>query len=215
MKKLFLILILFSILLSGCSDVNKSTKELFIEFHESNIEFNDSKFVSPNGFDFLLLSLEKENTKTNPYVVMSLLIIGNDSEINEWMQLDLHQKKAELEYCGDLVVEYASNSGWSNNYYLFVNIDDPCCNLTYVFDYEENRIWIPNQETPFIIMYEKFNTFDKDVIEESDGGVDFLIRYDIGYLKHNKVEYNHNGGYTVYIHDGEFGSYGKDESTAY
>lgn len=65
-------------------------------------------------------------------------------------------------------------------------------------------------------MYEKFNTFYKKDLEETQKGIDFLIENNLAYLKHNQVEYKSIFSYNVYINnDGEFENYGKDASTKY
>lgn len=65
-------------------------------------------------------------------------------------------------------------------------------------------------------MYEKFNTFYKKDLEETQDGIDFLVDKNLAYIKHNQVEYENIFSYTVCIdNERNFKSYGEDDSIKY
>lgn len=83
------------------------------------------------------------------------------------------------------------------------------------FNYEENDIYIPNVEYIYKAMFEKFNTFDRDVISKTEEGKDFLVENKLCREKHGELENNYLFSYDVYIHDGKFCSVFEDYSTKY
>lgn len=87
------------------------------------------------------------------------------------------------------------------------------CNI--IYDYEENEIYIPNVEYIYRAMFDKFNTFDRDVISKTEEGKDSLVKNKLCKEKHGELENNYPYSYDVYIHDGKFCSVFEDYSTKY
>lgn len=87
--------------------------------------------------------------------------------------------------------------------------------LNIIYDYEENEIYIPNVEYIYRAMFDKFNTFDRDVISKTEEGKDFLVKNKLCKEKHGELENNYPYSYDVYIHDGKFCSVFEDYSTKY
>lgn len=217
MKKymLFLLLAITILFLCSCSSKDKNIKEDFINYNKEQLD--NYTFTTSINTEIVIVNLEKENTSHNTKVVLTLAIGNSDiaKTTYQWLQLSVDERKADLKECGDMVARYAKDNNWSNNYYLYVNVCQVYDGCNIVYDYETNDIWIPNCEGTFLKMYEKFDTFYKKELEKKQEGIDFLIENDLAYIKHNQVEYNNSSSYNVYISDGEFKSYGQDDSTKY
>jgi hypothetical protein len=183
-------------------------------------EENGKVFTTSRGTEMVAWWLQKQDAAA-PKVIFTIHIgaSGDGSEIDkkqyDWIQLSVEDRKADLKECGDMVIEYAKNKKWSNNYYLYIATADLYGDCQVLYDYEADKIWIPNAEPIYKEMYEKFKTFNAKDLAETQEGIDFLLDNQLGYIKHNEIEYNLISSYDVYIHDGEFTSYNREESTAY
>lgn len=214
-KMIFILLILLSvIILCSCSS-ETDLKESFIDYYKNKL--NNKTFTTSTNKEMIIIDLARENS-SNPKVILTVCV-GGESSVNDvtydWLQLSPEERKSELKECGDMVIQYAKDNNWSNDYYLYVNLCQVYDGCNIVYDYEQNSIWIPNCENTFIEMYKKFNTFYKKNLEESQEGIDFLIEKDLVYIKHDQVEYNHTSSYNIYISDGKFESYNEEDSAKY
>lgn len=211
---LILLIVLSVITLCSCSS-DTDLKDNFINYYKN--ELNNKTFTTSTNKEMIIIDLEKENS-SNPKVIFTVCI-GGESSINDvtydWLQLSPEERKSELRECGDMLVQYAKDNNWSNNYYIYVRLCQVYDGCDVIYDYEQDSIWIPNCEDTFVEMYEKFNTFYKKNLEESQDGIDFLISKDLAYIKHDQVEYNHTSSYSVYISDGKFESFNEEDSTKY
>lgn len=211
---LILLIVLSVITLCSCSS-DTDLKDNFINYYKN--ELNNKTFTTSTNKEIIIIDLEKENS-SNPKVIFTVCI-GGESSINDvtydWLQLSPEERKSELRECGDMLVQYAKDNNWSNNYYIYVRLCQVYDGCDVIYDYEQDSIWIPNCEDTFVEMYEKFNTFYKKNLEESQDGIDFLISKDLAYIKHDQVEYNHTSSYSVYISDGKFESFNEEDSTKY
>lgn len=211
---LILLIVLSVITLCSCSS-DTDLKDNFINYYKN--ELNNKTFTTSTNKEMIIIDLEKENS-SNPKVIFTVCI-GGESSINDvtydWLQLSPKERKSELRECGDMLVQYAKDNNWSNNYYIYVRLCQVYDGCDVIYDYEQDSIWIPNCEDTFVEMYEKFNTFYKKNLEESQDGIDFLISKDLAYIKHDQVEYNHTSSYSVYISDGKFESFNEEDSTKY
>ena len=166
---------------------------------------------SKSGIDMCVVSLDKENSST-PKVVIQ--ISPNESlytQTYNWMCLSATEQKEDLKDFGDKVISYAKEENWDNDYYLYVSFI--CSDISIVYDYEMDTLWIPNNIDAYKEMYEKFNTLAKSKLTETEEGQNFLVENNFATIKHNEVEMSHSDMcYTVYISNGDFSSYGKDGS---
>lgn len=218
MKRYIVFLICLSLcLFTSCSPKDENMIDSFISFHSETSRFNDHKaLISENGPKMTFLSLLKEQSSKNPKTVLTILISDKDEEIYKWMQLPPDERKKELRSYGELVIQYARENKWDNQYYLYISVSYGYSSHI-IYDYEKDIIWIPNNESVFISMYQKFQTLNYTDLESIENGRQFLLLHDFAYLKHGEVEYNLiDSGYNVFISsDGEFKSYSEKESTAY
>lgn len=200
---------------SSCSS-NDNLKESFVNYYKEKI--NDYIFTTSLGTQIVIGGFYKENNTSNPKVVFNVYIGGNpqsNEQVYKWLELSPNERKEDLKECGDMVTKYAQDNNWSNDYYLYVNASNIYNACSIVYDYEQDKIFIPNCEDTFLEMYQKFGTFYKKELEETQEGINFLIENDLAYMKHNKIEYRNILSYNVFINDGEFKSYGEDNSSVY
>ena len=209
-KKLIIIFItlLLFVTFPSCSTDN-DLKEDFIDYYKTQLNSNAN---------FIIGNLEKESDSNNPKVILTLFL-DDDTETNEqtyeWLQVSPNERKKDLKEYGDIVIKYANENNWSNNYYLYINVSNIYDGCSILYDYENDEIWIPNCENIFLEMYQKFGTFYKKELENTQEGINFLVENNLAYVKHDKVEYNNNMSYTAFIQNGEFKTYGENNSTKY
>lgn len=205
------ILCLLSLMLSGCNSKPNDLKDDFIEYHSA--KFEGSTLVTSSNTKMSVMSLNKESKNHVPRVVLWLHMDASDDEKYQWLQLSYDERKEELKKCGELVIAYAKNQGWDNDYYLYVSIVGIFDGCDMVYDYETNSLYVPNCENTFVQMYQRFDTFEKEDLIGTDEGKEFLLKKGLATTKHGEIDFNSNIGYTVFICDGEFGSFGDDDSS--
>lgn len=224
-RKIHKILLLTSIVTVGmlflCSCSKKTPDEKLTDsFLEYSLGKTDGKFnrvfTTSNGTEMVISALTKEDTHY-PKVLLSVEIGNTDfkNQIYQWITSPVSMRMDDYRECAEMVIKYAKNENWNNNYYLYVKTSNIYGSCDIVYDYEKDIIYIPNKENIHKEMYEKFGTYNVKDVAELDGGADFIIDNNLGHWKHNELETTYSTSYTVYMHDGEFSEYGKDESTAY
>lgn len=203
---LILLCFLISSATTACGD-KKTEREKFTSF----LGEEGTVIRSKSGIDMCVISLDKENS-SNPKVVIQISPNENLYTLTyNWMCLTATEQKEDLKDFGDKVVSYAKEENWDNDYYLYVTFR--CSDISIVYDYEMDTLWIPNNIDTYKEMYEKFNTLAKSSLTETEEGKKFLVENNLATIKHNEVELFHSDMcYTVYISDGKFSSYGKDGS---
>lgn len=216
-KKLVMIFItsLLFVIFSSCSS-NENLKEDFIDYYQEQL--NDYTLTTTLNTEVVIVGLDKEHSTDNPRIVLNIGIGGNSKtseQTCQWLQSSPDERKADLKECGDMVTKYAQDNNWSNDYYLYVMVSNIYDGCSIVYDYEQDKIYIPNCENTFLEMYQKFGTFYKKELEETQEGIDFLVENNLAYIKHNQIEYRNIFSYTVFISEGEFKSYGEDDSIMY
>lgn len=204
MRKIFLVMMMACIfILSACSKEEVTLEDKFEQFHFNS---DSGVFTTSRGTEMVVDDLGKEEDSFEPRVVLSLWV-GNTEPAEKayaWCQMTVEERKADLKECGDMVIEFAKNEEWDNDYYLYINVQTTNSDYNYVYDYEDDTLYVPNDELVYMQMYEQFGTVSKRDVAELDGGVDFLVNNDLAYIKHNEIEYNTVIGGEVYIYEGEF-----------
>lgn len=217
-KKTLQIVLVFlsSVLLCSCSSKNNLNDD-FISFYEQQLDQKVYKTSTDQNFG--ISTLDKEKVSGHPKVVLKVSLGSGtkyQDEVYKWLRLSINERKADLRECAELVINYAQNNNWQNDYYLYVDLAYIYGGCNIIYDYEKDEIWIPDCENTFIEMYEKFNTFYEKDLEETQKGIDFLVDNNLAYIKHNQVEYRNIFSYTVYIdNEGNFNSFGEDDSIKY
>jgi len=221
-KERFLIIVPIIIcMLFLCSCSKKTSEEgLTDSFLEYSLGKTDGKynrvFTTSNGTEMVISELQKENA-TSPKVILSVDIGNTDikEKLYQWITSPISMRMDDYRECAEMVIKYAKNENWDNDYYLYVNTRNIYGSCDVIYDYEKDMIYIPNAENIYKEMYEQFGTFNVKDVAEADGGADFIVDNNLGYWKHNELETDYAISYTVYLHDGEFSEYEKDKSTAY
>lgn len=216
-KYFIAISIILLLILSGCSSREYTDK--FIEFvkNDTSISKNEDGVIElPSGHQIeagvFYATLVKENNTYNPKVVSTIF-----SSMGYKWYCDLDAIEKDMKYLGELVIKYAEKKGWENNYHLYITV-----NLSYVFseivyDYETDTMYVPNRYEDYVTLYDKFQTFDISSISKTDSGVEYLLDRRIGRMVHNKFEYDTSWmkSYHVFISDGDFNTYGYEDSYIY
>jgi len=221
-KERFLITVPIIIcMLCLCSCSKKTSEEgMTNSFLEYSLGKTDGKynrvFTTSNGTEMVVSELQKENA-TSPKVILSVDIGNTDikEKLYQWITSPVNVRMDDYRECAEMVIKYAKNENWDNDYYLYVNTRNIYGSCDVVYDYEKDMIYIPNAENIYKEMFEQFGTFNVKDIAEADNGSDFIIDNNLGYWQHNELETKDTTSYSIFLHDGKFSEYEKDKSTAY
>ena len=224
-RKIHKILLLTSIVTVGmlflCSCSKKTPDEKLTDsFLEYSLGKTDGKFnrvfTTSNGTEMVISELTKEDAHY-PKVLLSVEIGNTDfkNQIYQWITSPVNVRMDDYRECAEMVIKYAKNENWDNDYYLYVNTRNIYGSCDVVYDYEKDMIYMPNAENIYKEMYEQFGTFHAKDVAEADGGTDFIIDNNLGYWQHNELETKDATSYSIFLHDGKFSEYEKDKSTAY
>lgn len=204
-----------------CSCSKKTSEEgLTDSFLEYSLGKTDGKcnrvFTTSNGTEMVISELQKENT-TSPRVILSVDIGNTDikEKLYQWITSPVNMRMDDYRECAEMVIKYAKNEKWDNDYYLYVNTRNIYGSCDVVYDYEKDLIYIPNAENTYKEMYEQFGTFNVKDVAEADNSSDFIIDNNLGQWQHNELETNDTTSYSISLHDGKFSEYEKDKSTVY
>lgn len=220
-EKISIIVPIIICILCLCSCSNKTPDEKLTDsFLEYSLGKTDGKFnrvfTTSNGTEMVISALTKEDTYY-PKVLLSVEIGNTDfkNQIYQWITSPVSMRMDDYRECAEMVIKYAKNENWDNDYYLYVNTRNIYGSCDIVYDYEKDMIYIPNAENIYKEMYEQFGTFYTKDVAEADNGTDFIIDNNLGYWQHNELEIKDVTSYSIYLHDGEFSEYEKDKSTTY
>lgn len=220
-EKISIIVPIIICILCLCSCSNKTPDEKLTDsFLEYSLGKTDGKFnrvfTTSNGTEMVISALTKEDTYYHK-VLLSVEIGNTDfkNQIYQWITSPVSMRMDDYRECAEMVIKYAKNENWDNDYYLYVNTRNIYGSCDIVYDYEKDIIYIPNAENIYKEMYEQFGTFYTKDITEADNGSDFIIDNNLGYWQHNELETKDATSYSIYLHDGKFSEYEKDKSTTY
>jgi hypothetical protein len=220
-EKISIIVPIIVCILCLCSCSKKTPDEKLTDsFLEYSLGKTDGKFnrvfTTSNGTEMVVSELQKEDA-TSPKVILSVDIGNTDfkNQIYQWITSPVNVRMDDYRECAEMVIKYAKNENWDNDYYLYVNTRNIYGSCDIVYDYEKDMIYIPNAENTYKEMYEQFGTFYTKDITEADNGSDFIINNNLGYWQHNELETKDATSYSIFLHDGKFSEYEKDKSTVY
>lgn len=220
-EKISIIVPIIVCILCLCSCSKKTPDEKLTDnFLEYSLGKTDGKFnrvfTTSNGTEVVVSELQKEDV-TSPKVILSVDIGNTDfkNQIYQWITSPVNVRMDDYRECAEMVIKYAKNENWDNDYYLYVNTRNIYGSCDIIYDYEKDMIYIPNAENIYKEMYEQFGTFHAKDVAEADGGTDFIIDNNLGYWQHNELETKDVTSYSIFLHDGKFSEYEKDKSTAY
>lgn len=219
------IMLLTSIVTAGvlclCSCSKKTSEEgLTDSFLEYSLGKTDGKynrvFTTSNGTEMVVSELQKEDS-SSPKMILSVDIGNTDikEKLYQWITSPVSVRMDDYRECAEMVIKYAKNEHWNNDYYLYVNTRNIYGSCDVVYDYEKDMIYIPNAENTYKEMYEQFGTFHVKDVAEADNGSDFIVDNNLGQWQHNELETKDATSYSISLHDGKFSDYEKDKSTTY
>lgn len=207
-KILALLIIAATSSLLGCGQDTSSESTLtqnYIDYSNSG----ERVFYTSSGTEYVIDTLEKESTEFEPNVVYSLFI-GNtepDQKVYNWCTMSIEERKADLKECGDMIIEFAKNEKWDNDYYLYININQIYNGQDIVYNYETDSLYVPTTESIFMTMYEQFGTLYAKDLEKINGGIDFLINNNLASIKHDEIQHKTPSPSGVRIYEGKFDSF--------
>lgn len=220
-EKISIIVTIIVCILCLCSCSKKTPDEKLTDsFLEYSLGKTDGKFnrvfTTSNGTEMVISELTKEDAHY-PKVLLSVEIGNTDfkNQIYQWITSSVNVRMDDYRECAEMVIKYAKNENWDNDYYLYVNTRNIYGSCDVVYDYEKDIIYIPNAENIYKEMYKQFGTFHAKDVAKADGGTNFIIDNNLGYWQHNKLETKDVTSYSIFLHDGKFSEYEKDKSTAY
>lgn len=220
-EKISIIVPIIICILCLCSCSKKTPDEKLTDsFLEYSLGKTDGKFnrvfTTSNGTEMVISELTKEDVHY-PKVLLSVEIGNTDfkNQIYQWITSPVNVRMDDYRECAEMVIKYAKNENWDNDYYLYVNTRNIYGSCDIIYDYEKDMIYIPNTENIYKEMYEQFGTFHAKDVAEADGGTDFIIDNNLGYWQHNELETKDVTSYSIFLRDGKFSEYEKDKSTAY
>lgn len=220
-EKISIIVPIIICILCLCSCSKKTSEEgMTNSFLEYSLGKTDGKynrvFTTSNGTEMVVSELQKKNA-TSPKVILSVDIGNTDikEKLYQWITSPVNVRMDDYRECAEMVIKYAKNENWDNDYYLYVNTRNIYGSCDVVYDYEKDMIYIPNAENIYKEMFEQFGTFNVKDIVEADNGSDFIVDNNLGQWQHNELETKDATSYSISLHDGEFSEYEKDKSTAY
>lgn len=214
---IFAVGILFSASACNSSSASNSLRKELWEYYADILE-ETNKYTADSGTAFYIFNLDKEDSSSNPRVVMELLLSGSTDATDrakatyQWCKKSVDERKNDLRELGDLLITFAKDQNWKNDYYLYISVLTET-DLHVVYDYETQTLWIPTWEDTFQQMYEKFGAMSIETVTETEEGKEFVLDAGLAIIKHNELEKKQIFSYTVYIkNSGEFSSYGEDDS---
>lgn len=220
LKKLtaiFALLVAFTMCfsLAGCNkEKEKTMQEDFAEFYsEKNQENSEYLFLkTKSGAQIWNISFEKEEA-SKPRVVIDFEFDSSYTETAEYKKnmynyicQSTSQIKSDLKGLGDMVVEYAKEKKWDNNYYLYVVLSLYEYHNDFVYNYETDTLYVPKKLSVVKEMYKNFSTFYQPDIAKMDGGTEWLVSKELGTIKHGEYEGDYDAleSYSVWISQGKF-----------
>lgn len=173
--------------IAGCNkEEEKTMQEYFAEYLGLDSQYGEIEL--PSCVKPRISHFEKENGYA-PRVWLCLTALEmDDSDLYAWLKTSVDEKKSDLKGIGDKVVAYANSKNWNNNYYLYISFRYGTDDVETIYDYEKEKLYVPNCDHYYLEMYEKFGTCSDYAIKDMTGGADWLVSKGLGEYKHGKFE---------------------------
>jgi len=210
--KRFLAIILSMIMvfsLSACSTNSNDDANLQIEF----LKFLNEEFSSDgNSIQTPNLKLDVREIEVNfekaEYDKKIIVTMGSPYEDEQFFNLSLEQLKIEMCNFAEHFISFAKEINLDNDYYLYVEVYyTPYWG--FVYDYEEDRLYYPENYDLLLKARQKFGTVNQSRIAEETEGQNWLVENGFGEFKHHEYEsyYNLHHPWVYISDDGEFSSF--------
>lgn len=204
----FFIILILGTLFSGCSDdSNEKLNEEFNEHLKSYYKLSeDGRIFSSKKLTFGKSSLEIEEVEYGTRHIiaqMGDMINAND----EVWKISGKELKQEMRDFAEAFISFAKEKDMDNDYYLYVEIYSDSW-ISFVYDYEQDILYIPKKYDLYREMYSTFGTTRQSKISETEKGKQWLVENGFGEIKHHEYEAFHEYSPGVFINDdGHFDSY--------
>lgn len=215
-----LAIILASLLCSmlvACGDEEKTIQEDFAEYLGLDSQYGEIELKS--GIKTHISRFEKENGYAPKVWLCLTSVVMEDSDLYSWIASSVDEKKSDLKGVGDKVVAFANSKNWDNNYYLYISFNYDI-EVETIYDYEKEKLYVPNCDHYYLEMYEKFGSCSDFAIKDMTGGADWLVSKGLGEYKHGKFElfYSSNSPLVsmyIWCNDGKFTIRNTEKSKAF
>lgn len=191
----------------GCNkEEEKTIQEDFAEYLGLDSQYGEIELKS--GIKTHISRFEKENGYAPKVWLCLTSVVMEDSDLYSWIASSVDEKKSDLKGVGDKVVAFANSKNWDNNYYLYISFNYDI-EVETIYDYEKEKLYVPNCDHYYLEMYEKFGTCSDYRIKDMTGGADWLASKGLGEYKHGKFElfYSSNSPLVsmhIWYNDGTF-----------
>lgn len=214
-----LVLMMFVVVLSGCGDSNEKLSDEFCSHLKNYYEVTDSTqyqtMFKTDNIEFFGADIEVEKKDYGTYHIIATM--GNIFYPgNQIWNISLDELKREMNVFAEAFIDFAKIKDLDNDYYLYVKIYNSSM-VSFVYDYEEDVLYLPQKYDLYCEMYSLFGTTSEYQISESEEGIEWLVQNGFGEVKHHEYESIYDFSFPgVYIDDnGEFKSYNLNWSNAY
>jgi len=207
MKKLIPIILTMLILLTACE---ANISDSFDNYLEKSDTYSNKAL--PSGAMLTNCNLNQDSNKY--YTVLNFNVEFSDGDSYAWATLPQKEQKEDMKFIADMVMDYANSRDWDNDYYLYVAFETAY--VSFVYDYETDTLYYPNNIGVYRLMYKDFNTIDPQELLNKENGEEFLIEHSLAKIKHKKIElYAPRATYMVYINNSRFDQTGFENSKTY
>lgn len=194
------------------NDSEEAVQEAFNAYIQEYFETirNRSYLLTNSGaYKFSQCGIEIEQVKYGEYHIIATM--GESAYgCNEIWEIPLARVKEEMRTFAEGVILFAKEQKMDNDYYLYIELSD-CFYITFVYDYEKDVLYYPEDYELYRKMYTLFGTTSEYTISKTQQGCDWLVENGFGEIKHHEYESLNRGlggSPSVYINDeGEFKAY--------
>jgi len=158
------------------------------EFHDFLGSRADNDYITlPSGERLLtaLVNLGVEGTDFRPRVVVRWFHMVDPFEST--YPLDAATVEEDLRKMGELLIEFADQAGWPNDYHLYVCVGDPS-SWSFSYDYETETLYPPREHADMREITRRFDTRNFQSIARDDKGKSYLLARGYAETRHGKVE---------------------------
>lgn len=186
-----LLLLLFLILFTGCEKKEKDYRLDFTKFIESD-KFNyDMKMPSGVEVEPSNFNIDKKN---------NIVGVNLNLENKEWEFMEYSNMKLDMIYIGNIVIQYLDSENFNNDYDLYIVFRGILSEqIHYTYNYETDELLIPIKHQEYIDLCRQFGTDSIETIVQHPLGLEKVIDYGFGKIKHNKFEKERSPLYSIYI----------------
>ncbi len=204
--------------IAGCNKEKETTiQEDFAAYLGLDSQYGEIELQS--GIKPHVSRLEKEDGYGSRVWLCLTSVVMEDSDLYSWIASSVDEKKSDLKGVGDKVVAFANSKNWNNNYYLYISFQYGTDEVETIYDYEKEKLYVPNCDHYYLKMYEKFGSCNDYAIKDMTGGADWLVSQGLGEYKHGKFELFYSNSplvsMRVWCYDGDFTIRDANKSTAF